>query len=100
MERCNRIIVKQICHSVQDNMTMWDALLPILTYAYITQPHRSTGFALFEIVLLVQRAPLEWVIAVLDNRHIGKGHPTLLSLAYDGEHTVKACNFLWCLHTR
>jgi len=51
VERYNRTIVKQIRHYVQDNTRMLDELLPILTYAYNTQPHRSTGIAPFEMVI-------------------------------------------------
>lgn len=51
VERYNRTIVKQIRHYVADNPRMWDELLPILTYAYNTQPHRSTGIAPFEMVI-------------------------------------------------
>lgn len=51
VERYNRTIVKQVRHYVQDNPRMWDELLPILTYAYNTQPHRSTGIAPFELVI-------------------------------------------------
>lgn len=47
VERYNRTIVKQLRHYVQDDERTWDELLPILTYAYNTQPHRSTGIAPF-----------------------------------------------------
>lgn len=39
VERYNRTIAKQIRHYVQDNPTMWEELLPILTNVYNTQPH-------------------------------------------------------------
>lgn len=51
MERYNRTIVKQLRHYVKDDARMWDELLPILTYAYNTQPYRSTGIAPFEMVI-------------------------------------------------
>lgn len=51
VERYNRTIIKQIRHYVADNPRRWDELLPILTYAYNTQPHRSTGVAPFEMVI-------------------------------------------------
>lgn len=51
VERYNRTIIKQLRHYVADNPQRWDELLPILTYAYNTQPHRSTGVAPFELVI-------------------------------------------------
>lgn len=51
VERYNRTIVTQIRHYVFDNPRRWDELLPVLTYAYNTQPHRSTGIAPFELVI-------------------------------------------------
>lgn len=35
-----------------DGLKRWDELLPVLTLAYNSQPHRSTGLAPFELVML------------------------------------------------
>lgn len=51
LERYNRTIATQLRHYVADDPAHWDELLPVLTMAYNSQPHRSTGIALFELVI-------------------------------------------------
>jgi len=41
----------QLRHYVTDDPRRWDELLPVLTMAYNSQPHRSTGIAPFELVI-------------------------------------------------
>jgi len=51
VERYNRTTATQLRHYVPDDPRRWDELLPVLTMAYIRQPHRSTGIAPFELVI-------------------------------------------------
>jgi len=41
----------QLRHYVADDPRRWDELRPVLTMAYNSQPHRSTGIAPFELVI-------------------------------------------------
>jgi len=51
VERHNRTMATQLRHYVTNDPRRWDELLPVLTMAYNSQPHRSTGIAPFELVL-------------------------------------------------
>jgi len=51
VERYNRTMATQLRHYVADDPSRWDELLPVITMAYISQPHRSTGIAPFELVI-------------------------------------------------
>jgi len=53
VERYNRTRPTQLQHYVTDDPRRWDELLPVLTMAYNSQPHRSTGIAPFELVIVV-----------------------------------------------
>jgi len=44
----------QLRHYVADDPSRWDELLPDITMAYNSQPHRSTGDAPFELVITRQ----------------------------------------------
>jgi len=49
VERYNRTMATRLRHYVTDDPRRWDKLLPVLTMAYNSQPHRSTGIAPFEL---------------------------------------------------
>jgi len=51
VERYNRTMATQLGHYVADDPSRWDELLPVITMAYNSQPHRSTGIAPFELVI-------------------------------------------------
>jgi len=51
VDRYNRTMATQLRHYVADDPSPWDELLPVITMAYNSQPHRSTGIAPFEIVI-------------------------------------------------
>jgi len=51
VERYNRPMATQLRHYVADDPSRWDELLPVITMAYNSQPHRSTGIAPFELVI-------------------------------------------------
>jgi len=51
VERYNRTMATQLRHYVADDPSRWDELLPVITMAYHSQPHRSTGIAPFELVI-------------------------------------------------
>jgi len=51
VERYNRTMATQLRHYVADDPSRWDELLPIITLAYNSQPHRSTGIAPLELVI-------------------------------------------------
>jgi len=51
VERYNRSMATQPRHYVTDDPRRWNELLPVLTMAYNSQPHRSTGIAPFELVI-------------------------------------------------
>jgi len=51
VERYNRTMATQLRHYVADDPSRWDELLPVITMAYNSQPHRSTGIAPFELVI-------------------------------------------------
>jgi len=51
VERYNRTVATQLRHYVADDPSRWDELLPVITMAYNSQPHRSTGIAPFELVI-------------------------------------------------
>jgi len=51
VERYNRTTATQLRQYVADDPRRWDELLPVLTVAYNSQPHRSTGIAPFELVI-------------------------------------------------
>lgn len=51
VERYNRTMAAQLRHYIADDTTRWDEVLPIITMAYNSQPHRSTGIAPFELVI-------------------------------------------------
>jgi len=51
VERYNRTMATQLRHYVADHPSRWDELLPVITVAYNSQPHRSTGIAPFELVI-------------------------------------------------
>jgi len=51
VERYNRTIATQLRHYVIDKHRSCDKLLPVLTMAYNSQPHRLTGIAPFELVI-------------------------------------------------
>jgi len=51
VERYNRTMATQLPHEVADDPSRWDELLPVITIAYNSQPHRSTGIAPFEPVI-------------------------------------------------
>jgi len=50
-ERYNRTMATQLRHYVADDPSRWNELLPVITMAYHSQPHRSTGIAPFELVI-------------------------------------------------
>ena len=50
-ERFNRTILASLRTYVADHPNDWDLFTDALTYAYNTQPHKSTGTAPFELVL-------------------------------------------------
>jgi len=51
VERYNRTMATQLRLYVTDDPRRWDEILPVLTMAYQSQPHRSTGIAPFELVI-------------------------------------------------
>jgi len=51
VERYNRTMATQLRHYVADDPSIWDELLPLITMACNSQPHRSTGIASFELVI-------------------------------------------------
>jgi len=51
VERYNRTMATQLRHYVADDASRWDELLPILTMACNSQPHRSTGVAPSELII-------------------------------------------------
>jgi len=51
VERYNRTMATQLRHYVADDSSRWNKLLPVITMAYNSQPHRSTGIAPFELVI-------------------------------------------------
>ena len=51
VEKHNRTMATQLRHYVTDDPRRWDELLPALTTACNSQPHRSTGIAPFELVI-------------------------------------------------
>jgi len=51
VERYNRTMATQLRSYVTDDPRRWDELLTVLTMAYNSQPHRSTGIAPFELVI-------------------------------------------------
>jgi len=51
LERYNRTTATQLRHYVTDDPRRWDELLPVMTMAYNSQPHRSTGISPFELVI-------------------------------------------------
>jgi len=50
-ERYNRTMATQLRHYDADDPSRWDELLPEITMAYNSQPHRSTGISPFEPVI-------------------------------------------------
>lgn len=50
-KRINRALLAALRHSVAEHLRTWDEFSDALTYVYNTQPHSSTHFALFELVL-------------------------------------------------
>jgi len=51
VKRYNRTMATQLRHYVADDPSRWDELLPVITMAYNSQPHRSTRIAPFELVI-------------------------------------------------
>jgi len=51
VERYNRTMATQLRHHVADDPSRWDELLPVITMAYNSRPHRSTGIAPFKLVI-------------------------------------------------
>jgi len=51
VERYNRTMATQLRHYVADDPSRWEELLPVITTAYNSQPHRSMGIALFGLVI-------------------------------------------------
>jgi len=51
VERYNHTMATQLRHYVADDPSRWDELLPVITMACNSQPHRSTGIAPFELVI-------------------------------------------------
>jgi len=51
VKRHNRTMATQLRHYVKDDPRRWDELLPVLTMAHNSQPHRSTGIAPLELVI-------------------------------------------------
>jgi len=51
VERYNRTMATQLRCYVADDPSRWDELLPMITMAYNSQPHRSTGIAQFNLVI-------------------------------------------------
>jgi len=51
VERYNRTMATQLRCYVADDPSRWDELLPIITMAYNSQPHRSTGIAQFNLAI-------------------------------------------------
>ena len=51
VERFNRTLLAALRHYVLDHPRDWDEFTPVLTYAYNSQIHRTTGFAPFELTL-------------------------------------------------
>lgn len=51
MKRYNWTLATQLRHYVREEPERWDELLAVLTMAYNSQPHRSTGIFPFELIL-------------------------------------------------
>jgi len=51
VEQYNSTIATQLRHEVADDPSRWDELLRVISMAYNSQPHRSTGIAPFELVI-------------------------------------------------
>jgi len=51
VERYNCTMATQLRHYIADDCRRWDELFPVLTLAYNSQPHRSTGIAPLELVI-------------------------------------------------
>jgi len=51
VERYNRTMATQLRHYFADDPSRWEELLPVITMAYNSQPHLSTGIAPFEFVI-------------------------------------------------
>ena len=58
VERFNRTILAALRHYIDDHPKDWDLFTDALTFAYNTQPHRSTNLAPFELVLSRPPVPL------------------------------------------
>jgi len=50
VQRYNRTMATQLRHCVADDPSRWDELLPVITMAYNSQPHRYMGIAPFELL--------------------------------------------------
>jgi len=51
VERYNRTMATQLRSYVADDPSRWDELLPVITMAYNSHPHRSTDITSFELVI-------------------------------------------------
>jgi len=51
VELYNPTMATQMRHYVADDPSRWDELLPVITMAFNSQPHRSTGIAPFELAI-------------------------------------------------
>lgn len=51
-EQFNRTLLAALRHYIADHPRTWDEFMDALMYAYNTKPHSSTGFALFELVVV------------------------------------------------
>jgi len=88
VERYNRTKATQLRHYVTDDPRRWDELLPVLTMAYNSQPHRSTGIAPFELVI-PRRIPS------LSVRNLPPGTPlTKKGTLNDGSPLARKCEFM------
>jgi len=73
-ERYNCTMATQLRHDVTDDPRRWDELLPVLTMAYNSQPHRSTGIAPFKLVL-PRRSPSRSVRILAPGTPLKQGYP-------------------------
>jgi len=50
VERFNKTLVHMFMHYIEDHQDNWDKLLSVLTLAYNSRPHRTTGVAPLDLV--------------------------------------------------
>lgn len=70
-ERVHQVIPKMLSHYLNKNQSDWDELLPMVTMAYNSQVHESTGFTPYEMVHgKKMRTPLESDLTITENTDI------------------------------